>query len=272
MERNLVYHYTDLSALLGIVSSNPDNLVFWGSRYDCMNDPLDYQYAKNRILPKMMEVAKELAEENSIPEEAANSVIDVKPYIVSFSRKKDDFLMWRMYQSKVALILDKRYFEKPTANSALIECEYVDEGLSKLKDCFMRIDENIQDVFNISVHASRIATFIKSDAFVTEGEIRLASWDYYDDQGNKLQISDCKVDETVVEGKVYNRVNVNGQVILYKRFFVDKKALKGIIIHSYNIYEFEKIQNLIQTILLNNGFGKEVLDNIKPTEAYPFNL
>ena len=51
-----VYHYTSLDALVGILKreeikdfkgkmNTKSSLVFWGSRYDCMNDPQDYLFA-----------------------------------------------------------------------------------------------------------------------------------------------------------------------------------------------------------------------------------
>jgi len=271
MEGNYVYHYTDLNALLGIIGTEPSKLVFWGSRYDCMNDPLDYQYAKNKLLPPMMEVARELAKEKEISEEAMRE-INVIPYIVCFSKKADDFLMWRMYNAKVALVLDKRYFEKPTPNSSLIECEYVDENLSNLRDSFMKIDESIPNSFYISVQTSKIASFIKSDAFKSEGEVRLASWDYFDKNGNQMIIPDCKNDETIVENELRTRFNADGKLILYRRFFIDKNALKDIIIHTYNKLEFENTRNALQAVLRNNKFDNDLIENIKATNAYPFNI
>ena len=97
---NLIYHYTDLNALISIVGR--ESLTFWGSRYDCMNDPLDYQYAINRLLQPMMNVAKE-----DFKEQSTSPILEelrTLPYIVSFSKKEDDFLMWRMYNAKVSLI------------------------------------------------------------------------------------------------------------------------------------------------------------------------
>ena len=268
---NFIFHYTDLDALLGIIGTSHD-LVFWGSRYDCMNDPLDYLYSRNRYLPAMMKAAKELRDEESIPEEALME-IETEPYIVSFSKKRDDFLMWRMYNAKVSLILDKRYFEKPLPNKALIECEYVDDYDVDLKRAFLNVDKQISNCMNISADASRHATFIKHRSFEVEGEVRLATWDYYDNEGNGLNLVDCMpTDEDMVDGDIYTRTKENSQIVLYKKFHIDKNALVGVIIHAYTILEYESIKNKIRSILIKNSYRKDVYDNILNTEAYPFNI
>ena len=271
MKENLVYHYTNLNALLGIIGLEPNKLVFWGSRYDCMNDPLDYQYARNKILPLMMDVAKDLVKENEIPNDAVEE-INVIPYIVCFSKKADDFLMWRMYNAKVALVLDKHYFEKTTSNRVLIDCEYVDENFSNLRDCFMRIDKKIGGNMNVSINTSMIATFIKSDAFETEGETRLASWDYFDKSEKQLTIQENRDEDNFVGKELQSRFNAEGKLILFKQFFIEKKALKGLIIHTYSKLEFENIRNSLQSLLRFNKFENDLIENITSTNAYPFNI
>lgn len=271
MEDNFIYHYTDLNALLGIISSTPQKLTFWGSRYDCMNDPFDFQFANNRLLPIMLEAAKEIAKELDMPKEA-QKVIDTKPYVVSFTKKKDDFLMWRMYNAKVALVLDRRFLEMTKPNSALIDCEYADRKMLNVKDLFIKIDKQISDCINISANTSRISTFIKEKSFVIEREVRLATWDYYDKDGYKLQLPDCLDDETVVEKGVRSRIVNNERIILYKRFFIDKDALVGIIIHSYHKLEYESMREKLKTILIDKSFRREAYENIVATDAYPLNI
>lgn len=269
---NLIYHYTDLNALLGIIDTSQQHLVFWGSRYDCMNDPLDYLFARNRYLPKMLEVAKEIKYENNIPKEALRDV-RTEPYMVSFSKKKDDFLMWRMYNAKVSLVLDKRYFQKPLPNKALIECEYVDDDMDDLRNAFLKVDEQLNNCMNISADTSRHSTFIKHKSFETEGEVRLATWDYCDNEGNKIILSDCmNTEEDMIEHDICTRTKENSQIVLYKKFHIEKKALVGVIIHAYSKLEYETLRTKIQSILLKNSYEKVVCDNLVSTEAYPFNI
>ena len=258
----LLYPYTDLNSLLGIIQS--DYLEFWGSRHDCMNDPLDFQFAKNRIYPTMMEVAKTMNYQ-----ETETMEVDTDPYIVSFSKKKDDFLMWRLYNAQVALILDRRYFERPTPNSALIDCEYVDDSDSPYREEFLRIDDCISYCRNVSANTSRICTFIKHKSFECEGEVRLASWDYHTKEGNFVLFPDCVNDDETVENSICTRTNKYGKVVLYKKFHIDKNALVGIIVHTYSTLDFSAIHHKLRSILINKGYSREVFENITPTDSYP---
>lgn len=257
-----LYHYTSLASFLGIIREGR-KLVFWGSRYDCMNDPLDFQFAKIRILPTLKKVAHhpDLLDNEKIE-------VEVEPYIVSFSTKEDDFLMWRMYNSKVALVLDSEYFDRPTPNTSLIKCQYTDYNNDEILNAFKMVNKTLTSCRNIFAYASRGATFIKHKSFESEGEVRLATWDYYKDC-NKLILSDCKDDD---EKEVKTRMANNDKIVLYKEFEIDGNALDGIIIHTYSKIEFESIKNTIKSILAKNGFSKDVISNIKPTSAYPFNI
>lgn len=258
-----LYHYTNLSSLLGIIQPKR-KLRFWGSRYDCMNDPLDYQFAYNRILPVVEKTVKTTDLQDGEAYE-----IDVKPFVVSFSKKEDDFLMWRMYNSKVALILDSEYFDRPTPNTALVECRYTDDDDDSILKAFRTVNQNIPFCQNIFAYAGRGATFIKHKSFETEGEVRLATWDYYDKYDNKASLPDCK-DDSSKEFK--SRVDTDGKVVLYKEFEIDGNALAGIIVHTYSEIEFEFIRNAIKSILIQNGYSRDVFSNIIHTKAYPFNL
>lgn len=78
-----------------------DALHFHGSRYDCMNDPLDYLYATEDILPIL---------KRQYPHEA-DDMIDSIPYIVSFSKSfSKDSVMLNLYSAQVILVLDSDYF------------------------------------------------------------------------------------------------------------------------------------------------------------------
>jgi hypothetical protein len=235
-----------------------------------MNDPLDFIYAKNKLYPQMMEVANELSKEKVIPDYARQEVI-TNPFVVCFSKKEDDFLMWRMYNAKVALVLDKRFFEKPMPNTALIECEYIEEK-SDLHGSFLKIAEQISNCMNISADVQRITTFIKHNSFETEGEVRLATWEYYNSNSDRISLPDCIDNDEIVEQSVCNRINKDGKIVLFKKFNIEKNALVGIIVHSYSQLEFDSIKEALRSILINQSYSREVFENIIPTNAYPFNL
>jgi hypothetical protein len=263
-----LYHYTDLASVIGIIKPNRA-LEFWGSRYDCMNDPFDCQYAYKQILPKIIKFAQKEPLEFS-----EKCELDVNPFVVSFSQKEDDFLMWRLYGAKVCIVLDSEYFDKPSPNCAVIKCEYVPENDDKrLYESYHVINGKIGFCRNIYAYTKRISTFIKHNAFEVEGEVRLASWDYYNKKGDNLCLPDCDESQSgIATTEFFSRVNENGKIILFKKFAIDGNALSGIIVHAYSRSEFSSIKNALRSVLIQNGFSSDVFENIQQTSAYPINL
>lgn len=258
-------HYTNLTSLVGIIKPNR-KLEFWGSRYDCMNDPFDSSFATNRLLPPMKEQIKS-EQQNDITKE-----LNVHPYIVSFSTLQDNFLMWRLYNAKVSLVLDSEYFDVNTNNCVLCECEYVDNEPEQIIESFQKIEAKIPSCKNVFADVNRICTFIKHKSFKPESEFRLASWDYYDLNDNKAILPDCIDKSNVVSCPFFTYTNNKGKIVLYKKFTLDGNALKCIIVHTYSEIEFDAIKSKIQSILISNGFSRDVIDNIQPTNSYPINV
>ena len=46
-----IYHYTSLEALVNILTK--DRISLMATRYDSMNDPLDFKFAKDVVIPKL---------------------------------------------------------------------------------------------------------------------------------------------------------------------------------------------------------------------------
>ena len=90
----LLYHYTKIDASINIIRNG---LCFWGFRYDSMNDPTDYIFARDIILPKLLQKQ---------PKEDRSDYLTIYPYIVSFCTERDFEMMWRLYQGEVALVID----------------------------------------------------------------------------------------------------------------------------------------------------------------------
>lgn len=264
-----LYHYTDLASVLGIIQKER-SLEFWGSRYDCMNDPLDFKFAWNRILPRIVKAAED---SNLHPFEKMKMV--VRPFVVSFSAKEDDFLMWRLYNAKVCLILDSEYFDRQTLNWALMKCEYVTDDESDITKAFQTINDSLQFHPNLYAFSGRISTFIKHEAFRVENEVRLASWDCYNVHDEKISVSklsDCNTEDISVEKEFHTRIGKNNKIVMYKKFPIDGNALSGVIVHTYSEMEFESIKDALQSVLIQNGFTRDVFENIQQTSAYPFNV
>lgn len=106
-----IYHYTSYRALLGII--NKDELVFHGSRYDCMNDPNDCTFASRIVLPQVLQSIENDPHFTS----KEKDFIEAFPYVVSFSENEDEESMWHHYGSQICLCLSvkdiKDGLEKP---------------------------------------------------------------------------------------------------------------------------------------------------------------
>lgn len=233
-----LYHYTKLDTLSGILRK--DGLCFWGSRYDSMNDPTDVTYAKNRLLPQLIDLAKK--------HNGVYNYEDAYPYIVSFSKKQDDLNMWRFYSAEVAIIVDEEKLhdarivtdekdDKKSKNPSLVtlkEVRYASEkGISKAAvklydEAPKNENYSITDIFNLEVFP-----FIKNKAYKMEGEVRLVSCDFdgiqvehNEESGHKRFIG------TEIPQNVKCKGARNGLLLLYKEFLVPKEALCGIVVRT----------------------------------------
>lgn len=112
----------------------------------------------------------------------------------------------------------------------------------------------------------------KHKAFETEKEIRLATWDYYNDMNQKVSLADCTENEQIVQNGFDHRVNEDGRIILYKKFYINKEALVGIIVHAYSKIEYQSIKKKYKSILIAKAYRRQVYENIYNTQAYPFNI
>lgn len=121
-----VYHYTTLGGLMGILRNN--YLEFHGSRYDSMNDPDDYIFARDIVMPKI----KASFEGIDIPAEQTEDFAHY-PYIVSLSEEEDDPFMWEHYGSKVCLKIDRNVIKSYSTNKEknllyyFNKCSYIRE-------------------------------------------------------------------------------------------------------------------------------------------------
>jgi Protein of unknown function (DUF2971). len=269
-----VYHYTSLDALVGIlkkedrrVVSNKDNLsslTFWGSRYDCMNDPQDYLFASKVVMPK---VIKALEGQEDITEDLKEN-IEMYPYIVSFSENRDDESMWKHYQAEVCLELDSQYFSPWLKENDVIKgfwgkCHYANE--SKILDVFPKVSQDsMQYIENIPSMARHACVFIKRDAFRREQEWRL----YMADECNfhfRANGSFSRMEQP--QDIKVRQANKKG-IVFYKEFKIDAKALTGIVVNDTDVEHFHKIKKQLEVLLRSRGFYPEDI-SIEQTSRYP---
>lgn len=270
-----VYHYTSIDALVGIlkkeeieVSSGKkkyqSSLTFWGSRYDCMNDPQDYLFASKVVLPKILktieqckEISEDLKEDN-----------DAFPYIVSFSEKRDDDSMWKHYKAEVCLEIDTRYLspwiqENGTIKGFWGKCVYAKE--QDIDESFFESwQKSLQYIENIPSMARHACVYIKRDAFKQEQEWRLYLADeflphikangeiYYTEQPQDIKVKFVREKD----------------IVFYKEFRIEAKALKAIIVNDTDWEHFHKVKKHIEVLLMDRGFFPEDI-LIEQTSRYP---
>lgn len=257
-----LYHYTSLEALTKIIQ--PKGLCFLGSRYDSMNDPMEFTYTKNQLLPLYRQELKVAGCSADEMEE-----IETYPYIVSFSKKKDDFLMWRLYHSEVALVLDKHWLKKFTESSS--EFRFIGDvkytSNKHLIEVFRKKMKENKDATRSKIEQAYlfIFPFIKNKAFKNEEEVRIISPDFKTFEAN---YKDGIIDKEIPVNIDCRGVR-NNDIILCKKFNIDKRALKGIILHIFDKSTFERTKYHLSLLLHQRGYDIKA-ERIVQTEAYPF--
>ncbi len=266
----LVYHYTDMNAFVGIIGGYKSeehthpNLTFWGSRYDCMNDPQDYLFASEVVLPKIKDAIAKMNNDNEEETEDVESF----PYIVSFSESRDSDFMWKHYKADVCLELESEYFTPCLNEDGKIKafwdkCVYAEED--EIDDTFIdKWKSSLSYLKNINDMARYACVYIKRAAFRDEKEWR-------------LHISDCNLSRfnksgEIDRGEQPQDVKVkcirDKDIVLYKEFVLPAKALKGIIINDVKWDNYKSIKRHIELLLRQKGFFLGNI-SIRQTNRYP---
>ena len=110
MNNDIVYHYCSPDAFLGIIK----NKSLWLSSTKSLNDPNDSKYFFNKFLEeiKRLNVGKNKEDVKNLLDSISKQLRS--PYIISFSKKKDDLNMWRVYSlltNGFSIGFNKRYFK-----------------------------------------------------------------------------------------------------------------------------------------------------------------
>lgn len=100
---DLVYHYTTLEALEGILK---DDICLWATRYDHLNDPHEQIWAKSTI----MDYCNQHPYKDFLPEQDFEEWFAKDTYILSLCDTPDCRNMWRLYCNDgkgICLTLDR---------------------------------------------------------------------------------------------------------------------------------------------------------------------
>lgn len=245
-EQKYIYHYTSLENAMNIIQ--PRQLVFWGSRYDCMNDPFDSIYAKKILLDLPTKKEGDSKQEEYLP------ITDYIPYIVSFSKNRDDALMWRLYNAQVCLKISKQRI--------INTCDPSSSIYYKCKDCMYMSKKQIKiNINNILKDCStprerwekamEATAFIKHPDFKCENEVRVVDFSIRKYFHEKTKYNE-KRGEIPYDFK-YKKILNDNKIAYYKEFHFDSDILCGIIVMSKNDSEFIDIREHLEMWLYKCG-------------------
>lgn len=268
-----LYHYTCFEALIGILKKG--YLCFWGSRYDSMNDPTEVLYAKEIVLPALINSLK-----GTDREWETKDVEDVYAYIVSFSRKEDDFNMWRLYNAEVALVIDSDALSEAKIGTDGEKHNELSSQLVSVKEVKYANDENVPQVAvelfydsdnryetSIERFCCEVFPYIKNEAYSIEEEVRMVCLDYNGATASYNNGEPLTVDVEMPRD-VKCRGSRKGSILLYKEFLVKKEALKKIVVRTHDENYFEKVKKQLRVLLVSNGYKANL--PIERTKSFKF--
>jgi hypothetical protein len=197
----LVYHYTDLEAAKGIISSR----TFWSTAHDCTNDKAELQSAHDVV----REVAREC-----LPGARGRSAIALAMllkkydsmfitmrrtiYLTCFSSLRDDADLWRKYTNsggvclalpiineavpnnsqKVSFTIDVNYSRKDLRKILRTSYRKVCAALDRADRSDANLGEGLNALYRIAAYAS---IYTKGSEWESEHEVRHVTFGRHDD-------------------------------------------------------------------------------------------
>ena len=276
---NYVYHYTDVKALEGILKK--DNLCLWATRYDKLNDPNEFVWAKEKIIPILNELL--LSDKQPLDNE-----YEFYPYVISLCKEPDCLTMWRLYANNglgIQIELEKRLLVEETEKNCCLESEgkegeKMPKGKKRCPDYFLPCryanESNIhaelqamKDDFQLNHDSDTnndfydMCAFIKTDDYEVEREFRYIRPNH--DEGHFTPFNyetGGKWKENLDNVKYRSREN---DFIPYQEVFFPKETLKEIVI-GY-AYKFDETKNYLEYLLKERGYDISKI-TIKKSKFY----
>lgn len=115
---NQILHFTSCNVLESIIKD--DGLHFWASRYDCMNDLLEYRWLYEPLEEKIVR-------DNPTLQGQVDSLYEIFPYVISFSGASDYQYFWEKYGENgngVCLVMNRKIMQ-PTDEQFAKEGDYL---------------------------------------------------------------------------------------------------------------------------------------------------
>lgn len=178
---NLVYHYTSLEALNGIIGK--DKVTFWATKYNHLNDPFEKKWTQNYILSI---IENESGSKDS--SDTINKLVDRYPYIICFCDMPDYRNMWRLYCKDglgICIGVNADLLHQVAEKNLHTETKTKQDFFENIIYCSRNnVKQTIHDLdqsgtFNLNKNDKLdnlyiMSAFVKSDDFVIEHEVRYA--------------------------------------------------------------------------------------------------
>ena len=267
---NLVYHYTSLDALRGILEKK---ICLWATEYNHLNDPSEQLWAEEYVI----KLIKQIEDYQNDSDQRIVDWLRKEAYIISLCKNRDDRNMWRLYCNDgrgVCLILDKEVLLKSCQEQ--MSQDY-DNSFCIIEDIEYSSKENISNAiaknrekasFNIldgEEKASvlmRVVPFIKNEDFAIEAETRCAILrDFEQIRMTYDETTGGARQDKVLKNRKDVKYRMRGnELVPYIEMKFPTTVLKGIIL-GYEL-DVKKAKEYISNLLKNNGSSNEELDII----------
>lgn len=251
---NQILHFTSYDVLKSIIKN--DGLHFWASRYDCMNDSLEYKW--------LYEPLKEKITKNNITLKGqVDSLYELFPYVVSFSEASDTKYLWEKYGKNgngVCLVMNRKIM-LPTDEQFAKEGDYLasvryateQNKMAKLAEVTLEYRKEGYGTANISeefVDEIACCPFVKCEEWSKEEEVR-----YVRIRERNMQVS-CSENGVYFsypqDKKCVKYCDNNGKQVPYLDIVFPKLSLEGILIGKQ--LNFETTEKTIKTLLQQIGY------------------
>jgi hypothetical protein len=263
----MVYHYTsDLQALTGIIQK--DNICLWATRYDKLNDPLEFCWAEKHVIP----LIPHLSEKWKISYDQEHRVY---PYVISLCKSFDNLTLWRLYGNNglgFQLGLDDGVIKENVIKDCITEsdceigtkippnkkltpdyfmdCFYANELNinKKLQECWDRFEQ--QHNSNTNNDIIDMSAFIKTEDYEVENEIRYIrpNYDSLSVTPETYKTAEWKENSSNLKYRTRGK-----DFVPYQDVAFPKEALKEIVI-GYE-YKFDDAKQYLEVLLKQNNYN-----------------
>lgn len=254
---NLVYHYTSIESLKGIIRE--DKVTFWATRYGYLNDPFEKIWSQKYIQSLIKNEINVCSDQDF---NAIDKLVDRHPYILCFCDIPDYRNMWRLYCNDglgVCIGVDSCMLSEIAHNNLQTTPQSMQDYFEHVYYCSRKDVPTAVKYwqsrscfdFNENDHLDNLypmSAFIKCDDFDIENEVRYARMR----ENSCVSIGPDTI--TSVENKndvMYRMRDIEPKIVPYLEIDFRSDIIKKIII-GYR-YNFDDAKDYIRQILSKNS-------------------